>query len=116
MSKAYELLRITERLYDHAVKNPAPGDRDDHINQIETLLKEREMVLSTMSGTVPEADGPFLKKAAELNTAVDARLKEEVSAIKMDINRLKKKRETGRRYENSYATPSVDGAFIDRRN
>ncbi|TMW72384.1 hypothetical protein [Alteribacter natronophilus] len=117
MTKAARLLAVTQTLHHNVQRKPDDDEREVYIETLADLLHEREEVLAGMQGTVaPGEEEALLRQAIVLNGEIEGRLKEDLADIKIEMNRLKVKRETGRRYENPYTAAQVDGAFFDRRN
>ncbi|RNA67555.1 flagellar protein [Alteribacter keqinensis] len=116
MTRVQELYTITKSLHDYAKERPEPDERGAFIERLTDMLEERGEVLAGLEDYSDE-ERAVLKEAVDMNSLIEERLQEELRHIKMDMNELKRKKTTGRRYENPYGESGpVDGAFIDRKN
>ncbi len=116
MSSVGELYHITKTLYDHAKVPPQAEEREAYIERLTAMLEERAVILEGVKGEFSDDERALMKQAVDMNLLIEDRLQAELNHIKLDIGDLRKKKETGRRYENPYSYGPIDGAFIDKKN
>ncbi|WP_026691417.1 hypothetical protein [Alteribacter aurantiacus] len=117
MTGVQALVDITRDLHEHAKVRPGAEEREAYIAALTEMLEKRGEILADMGDAFSAEERVLLKEAVDMNGFIEGRLQEELGFIKMDINELKRKKTTGRRYENPYGDSGpIDGAFIDKRN
>lgn len=117
MSQFVKLYQVTEQLYEHVVQTVGKDDRDSYIEKLSGLIEERTRIIEAIGGVKPsEGEAVILKRAVERNEQMGPRLQEVLNSVKRDMLQLKKKKQTGQRYENPYDHAPLDGAFIDKKN
>lgn len=116
MSVLSDLYQITKELFEHLTK-PLPKDegREEYIERIDTYLGKRETLLNELEMPEGEQAKTFAIELIEMNQQINLRLKAVQDEIRMDINQLKKRKTTGKKYENPYEGPTMDGVFFDSK-
>lgn len=105
----YEVtLKLVEVLENHQ-------DRDEKINLVEQMLAERDDLLKDIRRPVPE-EVEIADKVLMLNQKLDLLLLKEKTKIQKDLKDLKQRKENSHKYQNPYASVSIDGMFYDKRN
>lgn len=90
-------------------------DRDEKINLVDQLLVERDELLKNIKRPGPE-EAELADKVLKLNQKLDTRLLKEKTQIQKDLKDLKQRKENSHKYQNPYASVSIDGMFYDKRN
>lgn len=90
-------------------------DRDEKILLLDKLLAERDVLLKDIKRPEPE-EAVLAEKVVKLNQKLDILLVKEKTLIQKDLKDLKNHKEKSDRYQNPYASVSVDGMFYDKRN
>jgi flagellar protein FliT len=117
VSQFVKLYQVTEQLYEHVVQPLEKDGRDSYIGKLSELIEERARIIEAIGGVKPtEGEAVILKRAVERNEQMGPRLQEVLNSVKKDMLNLKKKKQTGQRYENPYDHAPLDGAFIDKKN
>ncbi|CAM3889983.1 flagellar protein FliT [Alkalicoccus chagannorensis] len=117
MALIKEMYQTTYKLREQ-LKQPYPlsdDDRDGYIARVNELLELRQRYLDQGAAPETEMEQKAAREVLEMNKDVQQMLAERQQMIQQDLNKLKKKRQTGRRYENPYAGPSPDGMFFDSK-
>jgi flagellar protein FliT len=105
----YEVtLKLVEVIENHQ-------DRDEKINLVDQLLVERDELLKDIRRPVPE-EVELAEKVLMLNQKLDLLLLKEKTQIHKDLKDLKQRKENSHKYQNPYASVSIDGMFYDKRN
>lgn len=90
-------------------------DRDEKIILVDQLLAEREGLLKDIKRPGYE-EAELADKVVKLNQKLDTLLLKEKNQIQRDLKDLKQRKENSQKYQNPYASVSVDGMFYDKRN
>lgn len=116
MSVISDLHLITEDLHEHLAQ-PLPKDkgREEYIETIDACLVKRETLLTELKRPEGEKETQLANELMSMNEVVNQRLKAVQVEIRMDINQLKKRKKTGKKYENPYDGPTTDGVFFDSK-
>lgn len=110
-----ELHTLTKALYRH-LQQPLPKDegREDYIETIESYLGKRQPLMDKIAR--PEGqDEELANEMITMNQEINARMGAIQAEIRMDLNRLNKRKQTGKKYENPYDGPTADGVFFDSK-
>ena len=100
-----ELVQVIEKTFD----------RDEKIILVDRLLAERELYLKKISRPDPD-EAELAEKVIQLNQKLDMLMAKEKTFIQKDLMQLKQRKENSDKYQNPYASVSVDGMFYDKRN
>ncbi|MBU9712802.1 hypothetical protein [Evansella tamaricis] len=111
-----QLFAVTKELYELVEVPPASEVRDEYIERLTSLTEERGLIIRSIKVEPDDGDKVLLEQSVRLNEAMAPRLGAELNRIKRDMFELKKKKESGRRYENPYDYGPLDGSFIDKKN
>ena len=115
MSTFEQLFNVTKQLVDQ-LRMPLPKEeREQYIEKLELLLDERGELIKQFDGQLDEDKRQLAQELVSWNKEINERLQANMNIIKIDINKLKKQKQTGVKYENPYEA-SVDGIFIDKKN
>ncbi|ADU31840.1 flagellar protein FliT [Evansella cellulosilytica] len=116
MNEFVKLYEVTKELFDHVNTSPDKEAREDYIEKLNALIEKRASIITSITREATDKEKLLLKQAANLNEQMTQKLQEVLHAIKRDMQSLKKKKDTGQRYENPYNYAPIDGAFIDKKN
>ncbi|WP_096190251.1 flagellar protein [Evansella halocellulosilytica] len=112
-----DIYKVTKALYDHLQK-PFPKDegREEYIEVINSYLTERAQLMEHVQR--PNQNSPeeqIVQELIKMNHTINEQLAAAKGTIQMDLNDLKKRKKTGKKYETPYAGPTVDGIFFDSK-
>ncbi|WP_042471143.1 flagellar protein FliT [Bacillus ndiopicus] len=118
MDKLQQLLQVSAKLYQHLTEISSGEERDEYIEQIDSLLEERG---ACMQGLL--ADGFKFDSAnrahqmlAELDKGIRERLNKVMEAVKEDMKDLNNAKKNEKQYINPYASVStMDGRYYDNK-
>ncbi|PYZ92814.1 flagellar protein [Salipaludibacillus keqinensis] len=116
MSVLHDLHQLTKQLHDHLAE-PLPKDegREAYIETIDSYLGKRQALLNQLKRPEGEEETKLANELIEMNERVNERMQAVQGEIRMDINQLKKRKSTGKKYENPYDGPTADGVFFDSK-
>ncbi|MCT8140159.1 hypothetical protein H1D32_22145 [Anaerobacillus sp. CMMVII] len=110
-----ELYIVTRNLVEQ-LNTPFPKEvRESYIERVEVLLAKRQDLINHYEGKPTIDELEQAKQIIQWNNAIEKLLKNYLETIKVDLNKLKQQKETGKRYENPYVD-QTDGYFIDKKN
>ena len=113
MSAVLECHDITNQL---KVLLDGEGERDSKIESIESLLNQRELLLSSITPPYSLEEQRLGKEIVLWNKQIDQKLIGLKIDIKRDMNGVSKTKTTVQRYTNPYEAMQTDGMFYDKRN
>ncbi|MFA9558936.1 hypothetical protein ACERII_16620 [Evansella sp. AB-rgal1] len=116
MNEIVKLYEVSKKLFDLVEKPVVSEERDTYIESLVALVEERGIVLNAIHREPSDQEKLLLQQIASMQQQMEPKLQSELLAIKRDINNLKKRKETGQKYENPYYYAPIDGAFIDKKN
>ncbi|UTR16057.1 flagellar protein [Salipaludibacillus sp. LMS25] len=116
MSIIHEVHRVTKELYDH-LQQPLPSEeaRDDYITKINEYLDERKQLINELRPPETSEEEKLRDDIFSIGEEVNNKLTVIQGTIRIDINKLKKRKQTGRKYESPYESKTVDGIFFDSK-
>ncbi|TWI59963.1 flagellar protein [Halalkalibacter nanhaiisediminis] len=118
MSAVKELYLQTKELLDF-INEPFPKDddaRDQYIAQLDERLVKREPFIKQVDeDSLSDAEKQLGQELIKLNQQLTKRMEQVRTEIQGNLNQLKAKKATSRKYENPYDGPSTDGVFFDKR-
>lgn len=89
-------------------------DRDELIAAIGPLLEEREQQIATLKEPYTEAEMALGKKMPPLNEKLEKKLTGLFEAVKIDIKKIKQKKELNYSYIKPYGDmKTTDGMYVD---
>lgn len=91
------------------------ADRDRLIEQILALIDKRERLLTDIQPPFSNHDQELGQKMVKMNKAIDEKLALLRQEIKRDMNGIKQKKTTVRKYANPYENLQADGVYFDKR-
>ncbi|WP_240374395.1 flagellar protein [Bacillus piscicola] len=120
MALVKELFLATKALHDH-VHAPLPASlekRESYLEQLDLLLEERALLLDQLTGkqTFSEGEKRLGQEMMKMNEGINRRMTETKGTMRLDIQHLQRKKESGQRYEKPYDGPTIDGVFFDKKN
>lgn len=116
MSVVHVLHEVTTELYKLLKQLPLEKEREAFIEQITTLLKKRETFIHELTSPYSDEEMKLGKEIIKMNIFIDAQLKNMQQFIKQDIQNVKKKKQSQKRYINPYqSVATYDGTFYDKR-
>lgn len=116
MASVKQFYEATKQLLIHVEKPMPKEEREEYIEKLQQLLALRDELIQAFQG--PAKSSEELKMAEEIvawNKQINERLSGNLSIIKVEMNKLKKQKDTGKRYENPYQHDPIDGMFIDKK-
>ncbi|MGJ9384776.1 flagellar protein [Salipaludibacillus sp. CF4.18] len=115
MSAITELHTVTKALYGHLQQTmPKDEGREEYIEVIENYLGERQPLMDKVSQP-SGAEEEFANDVVKMNKEINLKMVAIQAEIRMDLNRLKMRKQTGKKYENPYDGPTSDGIFFDSK-
>ncbi|WP_062109111.1 hypothetical protein [Bacillus niameyensis] len=115
MNTVEKCLDLTEKIVELAQK-VTEANRDQSIEEIETLLEQRLELLSLLQKPYSEEEQMTGKRLLIRNQVMEQSLMNIKTEIRKDLQMLEKKKQTATRYHNPYASAEeLDGAFYDKR-
>ncbi|PMC36639.1 hypothetical protein CJ195_14485 [Bacillus sp. UMB0899] len=116
MSSVHEIHRITEKLLNLVEKQVDPTRREDIIEQITSLLEERELFIKENEKPQNEEEKQLGKQIVIWNKIIIENLNQLKFQVQQDMVLLKKTSASTKQYANPYQDISVsDGMFYDKR-
>ncbi|MCR6095076.1 flagellar protein [Salipaludibacillus agaradhaerens] len=116
MSIIHEVHRVTKELYDH-LQQPLPSEeaREDYITKITESLEERKQLIKELRPPENDEEEKLKNEIFSMGEEVNNKLTAIQGIIRIDINKLKKRKDTGKKYESPYESKTVDGIFFDSK-
>lgn len=117
MNPFKELFLVSRQLFqlvDEGVEDDEK--RDKYVEELQQLLEKRETILKNIHREPTAGEKELLKQMVKWNEIMAPKLEKEMHAVNRKMRNLKKKKATGKRYENPYDHAPLDGAFIDKKN
>ncbi|WP_026672358.1 hypothetical protein [Alkalihalobacterium bogoriense] len=120
MSSVKELYLTSKELFD-LVQTPLPegeDERDQFISEIFKALDARERVImqyQKSAQTLTASEKTLAEEIVKMNAKIATMLADSKDKIGLDISNLKMKQQQGKKYDNPYDGPTVDGVFFDKR-
>ncbi|UCZ52682.1 flagellar protein [Bacillus shivajii] len=111
-----EVHAITKALYEH-LNEPLPKDegREEYIETVESYLTKRGKLMEKLEQPKTDEEKQLAKEVLDMNQPINERLAAAQGMIRIDLNQLKKRKNTGKKYETPYAGPTADGVFFDSK-
>ncbi|KIL46577.1 hypothetical protein KP77_27040 [Jeotgalibacillus alimentarius] len=92
-------------------------ERDDKIQQIESLLEKRQQILTDVKKPETQGEKKLAEEIMKWNQKIDPALQSLKLDIQKDIKQTGHKKKSAAKYNNPYAdSESTDGVFYDKRN
>lgn len=118
MGKIQALLHISAKLYQYLEKVPVGGERDSFIEQLDTYLDERGLLIDEMRAEgfiVNHADKSHMT-LIELDKGIKERLNNAMAAVKADLKDLQNAKKNEQQYMNPYThLQTMDGMYYDKK-
>ncbi|MED4402781.1 flagellar protein FliT [Metabacillus fastidiosus] len=115
MSAVGQVYDLTEKLF-HLVENEVKAeDRDELIEEISSLLDEREDLLKDVVPPFTEEEQLKGKQIVLWNERINSEFIKIKAEVQKSISNLKKTKTTTQKYVNPYQNTSLDGMFYDKR-
>lgn len=114
-----QLLQHSAKLYEHLSTVPKGEDRDTYIEQINSLLDERGLLLEKLiaAGFIFNAKDTMHATLAELDSGIKSRLNNVFTNIKGDLKNIQNSKKNETQYMNPYSDVRVmDGMYYDKKN
>lgn len=109
------LFSVTTQLAELTSKVPSQEKRDDVIEQIFSLLDEREELLPSVQPPKDENERKLVNEIVQLNDQINHALNSILFDIKKDINGLKDQKKAHNQYINPYKSLNNLSAFFDKK-
>ncbi|MBP0726724.1 hypothetical protein J5Y03_16320 [Bacillus sp. RG28] len=110
-----KLHHVTKQLAEHFKILPQQDERDKYIETIQSLLDEREELITHLQVPVTEEEKLIGKEIMELNHGIEPALHKLRELIKIDINGLMGKKKVHTQYINPYKSLNNVSAFFDKK-
>ncbi|MFD1736753.1 flagellar protein [Bacillus salitolerans] len=116
MSSIAKLYDATKVLYDHLQQLPDEDSREPYIEQINDMLDKRDVIIKEVKAPSTDEERELGTEIQKLDHDIRIKLKTLFNQINMDLNKLKKQKNTHQKYTNPYAaTSNMDGTFFDKK-
>jgi flagellar protein FliT len=113
MNAVKEAYKLTLKLQQELSQKE--HDRDNHIQNIEQLLNDRDIAIKLIRPPFSAEEKELGRAMVKLNDSIGEKLREIRFNISKDIKTLKNRERGQYRYVNPYGTTSHDGTFYDKR-
>ncbi|MBD8025397.1 flagellar protein FliT [Ureibacillus sp. Re31] len=118
MDTIQQLLQISAKLLKHLTKLPKGEERSKFIDEINTLLDERGVIIERLrqEGFQMDPTNKLHTTLAELDNGIRTRLDEMMKLVKQDMKDLQQSKKHEKQYINPYASVQVmDGMYYDKK-
>lgn len=115
MNTVQTLFSITTQLADLTSNVPSQENRDDVIEQIFSLLDERDALIPTVQSELSNEEKEIMKQIVDLNEQINQSMNSILSDIKKDIIGLKGQKKAHTQYINPYKSLNNVSAFFDKK-
>lgn len=112
MSALDKYVELTLQLLD-IVKNES--DQDKKIQQIESLLAERETIIKNIVPPFTQEEQALGKELVVYEETLQALLNKEKKIIQQEIKNISIRKQSTKKYTNPYESLSTDGIFYDKQ-
>lgn len=109
------LFSVTTQLAELASNVPSQEKRDEVIDQIFTLLEERDALLPQVEPPKNENERLIINKVVELNSQINVSMNRILADIKKDLTGLKEQKKAHTQYINPYKSLNNVSAFFDKK-
>lgn len=115
MSVVNEFFDETKQLLALLKKQEDTQDRDQQIEQINTILDRRQSMLLQMKPPYTKEEETIGQKCIVMEKEIQFLLKSEKEKIQKDMKSLKNRKDSREKYVNPYKSINHDGMFYDKR-
>lgn len=112
MSALDKYVELTLQLLD-IVKNES--DQDKKIQQIESLLAERETIIKNIVPPFTQEEQALGKELVVYEETLQTLLNKEKKIIQQEIKNISIRKQSTKKYTNPYESLSTDGIFYDKQ-
>lgn len=109
------LFSVTTQLAELTSEVPSQEKRDEVIEQIFSLLDERDGLLSGVKPPKDENERQLMSKIVALNDQINRSMNTILSDIKKDLSGLKEQKKAHNQYINPYKSLNNLSAFFDKK-
>ncbi|AUS85416.1 flagellar protein FliT [Lysinibacillus sp. YS11] len=114
-----QLLQVSANLFKLLGDIPIGENRDDYIDNINTMLDKRGAIIESLvqEGFHFDEQNRIHRTLLELDNGIKERLTSVMSAVKQDMANLQKTKKSEQQYYNPYSNVRVmDGMYYDKKN
>lgn len=109
------LFSVTTQLAELTSEVPSQEKRDEVIEQIFSLLDERDELLPKVQPPNDENERQIMKKIVDLNVQINRSMNIILSDIKKDLSGLNEQKKVHNQYINPYKSLNNLSAFFDKK-
>lgn len=114
MDNLVQFVEKTKELRSLLEKDTPAQERDEYIDKINQLVKDRELFLTETRDLSSLAENEKTE-LVNLEQEIKHLMLKQKNIIKQDIKTLKLKKQKGNQYANPYENLAADGMFLDKR-
>lgn len=105
------ILTILEKLEENEL------ERDHAIEKIDQLIQEREEIIQLVKAPYTDEEIKIGKEIVHLNEEVQEKMDRIYAEVKVDMKKIKQKKELNRSYINPYGKiRTTDGMYLDSKH
>ncbi|MDL4839230.1 flagellar protein FliT [Aquibacillus rhizosphaerae] len=116
MNRLNSLYDVTVKLQELVTSKIPDEERQEKIDKVNSLLKERQVLLNEIKPPYTEEEKVVGKRLLPINEEIQQNLGELFNQVKTDMATVKKKKDSNNKYMNPYKSLSnFDGMFMDHK-
>ena len=116
MNRVRPVFEITEKIEKILKDEITSNNRQSVIEEINSLLIEREKYMENISEPYTNEELELGKKLLPINQHIQQEMNLLFTELKVEMKQMKKQKNSNRKYTNPYENvQTVDGMFMDKR-
>lgn len=119
MNEMQAVYKVTKQL-EHHLRTPLPFEgeaREDYLDIIDFLLEKRGLLMVSFNKLSPSAVEPSIAaEMVEMNECIEEKIRAVKVHIGRDLNQARSRLHVENRYSNTFAAPTVEGLYFDKKN
>lgn len=115
MKVLVNFIKKTKELQNHLEKDFPEENREEYIETIDAILRERQEYLNELPDISMALDERNKQEIMNLESHIQELLKNHQMQIKNDLKTLNLKKQKGNKYAEQYGNFSVDGMYLDKK-
>lgn len=117
MSSLHAILDVTSQIEGILHQSITPNNRESIISEITILIEKRGRMMEALAPPFSEEEKYLGKKVVKLNEEIERKMESLFEALKQDIRKVNKQKESNRSYINPYGNiKSTDGMYLDSKH